>query len=316
MLRRRLARYLIVITFSFASMTATAKEVTLLQRNLTLNAELELAEGKTISDGVVLIMHDALAHRDMELMVYLRALFRERGYSTLAINLGLGLDDRHGMYDCNTMHRHSNDDAVNEIGLWVDWLRREGARDVILLGHSRGGAQTALYAAERHDDVVKAVILMAPTTSDNNSPAAYLLRYGQALEPLLAKSRELVSSGMDDALLGHVGLLTCAGTTVTAGTFLSYYGQDPRLDTPYLLPRIKVPTLVVVAGADSIVIGLDRKVASLVDGQRLRMTVVEGADHMFLDIYADQAIDVIDHFLQGMQKSQGLLYSLFNLKFL
>jgi hypothetical protein len=38
-------------------------------------------------------------------------------------------------------------------------------------------------------------------------------------------------------------------TLTYSGYFFSYYNPDPRLDTPYLLPRLKKPMLlVVVAG--------------------------------------------------------------------
>ena len=42
-----------------------AKEVTLRHKGLTLNANLELVAGKTLADGVILITHGGLAHRDM-----------------------------------------------------------------------------------------------------------------------------------------------------------------------------------------------------------------------------------------------------------
>ncbi|MFO7551162.1 MAG: alpha/beta hydrolase [Haliea sp.] len=293
-----LARFMLLMAFFISSVPVSAQEVTLAHRGLTLNGVLELAEDKTLADGVLLITHGALAHRDMDTIGYLRELLRERGYSTLSINLSLGLDNRQGMYDCSTPHRHTNDDAVEEIGLWLDWLKQKGAQPVVLLGHSRGGAQTALYAAERHDAVLGAVILMAPATSDNNSAEAYRNRHGQPLEPLLKQAGRMVADGNGEAFLEGVGLLTCADTAVTAQSFLSYYGQLPRLDTPQLLPKIKAPTLVVVAGDDRVVVGLDKKLEPLVDAGRIRMAVVEGADHMFRDIYADEAVEAIDAFLQ------------------
>ncbi len=296
-----LAHCLLLIGLVATPTVASASEVTVQHRSVTLNAELELAAGRTLADGVVLITHGALAHRDMESITYLRTLLGERGYNTLAINLSLGLDNRHGMYDCATTHRHRNDDAVDEIGVWVNWLNEQGSADVILLGHSRGGSQTALYAAERHSDLLKAVVLMAPATGDNNSADAYRNRYGQALEPLLEKARTLAGSGNSDAILEHVGLLTCGDTTATATALISYYGQDPRLDTPYLIPKIEAPTLIVVAGGDSVVVDLDRKVEPLADGRKVQMAVVDGADHMFRDLYADDAVETIDAFLQALR---------------
>ena len=89
-------------------------------KGITLNADLTLALGKTMADGVILITHGSLAHCDMETIATLQNLLKERGYNTLAINLSLGLEKPHGMYRCATTHRHRNDDAVNEIGARVD----------------------------------------------------------------------------------------------------------------------------------------------------------------------------------------------------
>ena len=63
------------------------------------------------------------------------------------------------MYDCATPHRHRHTDAMAEIGAWLDWLKAQGAEQVALLGHSRGGNQTARFAAATADPVVTNVIV-------------------------------------------------------------------------------------------------------------------------------------------------------------
>lgn len=294
-----LVRYVFTAALCLTALAVGAKEVTQTYKGLTLNANLELAAGKTLADGVILITHGSLAHRDMEIIRYLRKLFRERGDNTLAINLSLGFDNRHGMYDCQTPHRHRNDDAAEEIAAWVDWLKGQGAQRVAVLGHSRGGAQTALYAAEHDDAVVKAVVLMAPATAANTDAAGYARRFNKPLAPLLARAQRLVAAGKGDTLLEHSDFLFCADTSVTAAAFVSYYGAGERVDSPALIARIGKPTLVVVAGSDEVVMGLDTLVAPLADGKRVRMKVIDGAGHFFRDLYADDAVDAIDRFLQG-----------------
>ena len=76
--------------------------------------------------------HGALAHNGMEIIATLQGLFTEADISSLAINLSLGLDDRHGMYDCATPHTHKHSDALNEIDVWLDWLETQGANNNIL----------------------------------------------------------------------------------------------------------------------------------------------------------------------------------------
>ncbi len=295
-----LVRCAFVVVLGVTALAIEAKEVTLKYRELTLNANLEIAKGKKLADGVILITHGALAHRGMEAITYIRSLFRERGYNTLAINLSLGLDNRHGFYDCKVTHRHRNDDAVDEIGAWMDWLKSQGTKRVALLGHSRGGAQTALYAAERDNALVQAVVLLAPATRENTDAAAYQQRYNQPLVPVLEKAQKLVKDGKGAMVLEHVNLMSCRDTPVTAEAFVSYYGPRALVDTPSLVPKIKKPTLVVVAGNDEVVVDLDKKVAPLVDGKRVQMKIIDGANHFFRDLFADDAVDGIHAFLKDV----------------
>lgn len=275
-----------------------AKEVTLLYQGLTLNANLELAAGKKIADGAILITHGSLAHRGMESLVNFQNLFKEKGYTSLAINLSLGLNNRHGMYDCRIPHRHRYTDAVGEIHAWMDWLKKQGAARAVVLGHSRGAAQTALYAAERKHVLTKAVVLLAPATLDNASSTDYEERFQQPLALLLEKAQDLIRAGKGDTLLEGIGLMTCADTSATAASLVSYY-TGPHLDTMALLSKIDRPVLVVVAGGDEIVVDLEKKVTPSVDGRRIQMKVIENADHFFRDLYADEAVDAIDLFLKG-----------------
>ena len=294
-----------VICIVFVAVSAQwvhAREVTFPYKGLTLNANLELAVNSKIADGVILITHGGLGHHGMEIISYMQKLLKDRGYNTLAINLSLGLDNRHGMHDCAVTQRHTNDDAVAEIGAWVNWLKQQSTTRIVLLGHSRGGAQTALFASQTSNPLVKAIVLLAPATRDNTDTSTYLRNFNQPLAPVLEKAQKLHNSGKGDTVLKQISLLNCSDTSATADTVLSYYAQAPqnlRLDTPALLPKIKQPVLVVVAGSDETVVGLDKKIALLADGKRVQLKNIKGADHTFRDLYAEETIDAIDLFLQG-----------------
>lgn len=290
----------LILAIAAASGALHAKEVSLSHKGLALNADLSIANGKKLADGVIIITHGTLAHRGMELIAELQKLLNERGYNTLAINLSLGIDNRRGMYDCKLTHRHRNADTSDEIRAWIDWLKQQGVQRVTLLGHSRGGLQTALYAAERDNPLVQAVVLLAPATRENNDATAYQQRYGKALAPLLSRAEVLVKAGRDDAIIRNVDFLTCRNTSVTAASFVSYYSDSPSLDTPSLLPKIRKPTLVIVAGDDEIVVALDKRVMPLVDGRRLQMKIVSNADHFFRDLHADEAVDAVSAFLKTL----------------
>lgn len=279
--------------------TAYADEVSLPYKNLKLNADLTLASGKKLADGVVMITHGTLAHRDMEMLVAMRNLLRDKGFNTLAINLGLGIDNRHGMYDCKLTHRHQHGDAAGEIDAWVTWLKSQGATRIALLGHSRGGAQTAHYAAEHDNPLVKAVVLMAPAIAENASAASYQQRFRKPLAPVLQKAQKLVQQGKGDTVMQKTSLLNCQDASVTAASFVSYYGQHTHSDTLALLPKVNEPVLILWGDKDEVVTGLDKKMAPLMDGKRAQFKTIDGADHFFRDLYAEDAVDVITPFLKS-----------------
>lgn len=292
----------ICLFMGLPSQPAHAKEVSLPYKGSQLNANLELVANSKLADGVVLITHGGLGHYGMEVIAYMQKLLKDRGYNSLAINLSLGINNRHGMYDCAITHRHTNSDAVAEIDAWTNWLKQQGANRIALLGHSRGGAQTALYASRSNNRLVKAVVLLAPATRDNTDATTYQRNFNGPLAPVLDKAQALQATGKGSVVLEKIGLLTCSETSATTNSFLSYYAlaAQPHVDTPALLPKIKQPILVVVAGNDETVVDIDKKIAPLADGKRIRMKIVEGADHMFRDLSVDDAADAIDAFLKSV----------------
>lgn len=273
---------------------ATAEEVKTTLGGLTLNADLETADGWP-RGPVVLLTHGTLAHRDMEIMEALQSALADRGVSTLAINLSLGLDDRAAaMYDCPTPHTHRHGDAVAEIGAWVTWLRGEGVESLALLGHSRGGNQVARYAAGSPDPVVRQVLLVAPQTWEEDAPAAdFAKRNPGPLAPVLAEAQALVAAGKGDQLMGPMGFIYCDDTRASAAAVASYYGADPDMDTPRLIPRIEAPVTVFAGSADTVVTGLVGKVEPLADGERVVLEVLDGADHFFRDLFAEDIADLV-----------------------
>lgn len=47
-------------------------------------------------------------------------------------------------------------------------------------------------------------------------------------------------------------------------------------------------------------VGLDKKAAPLVDGKRVQLSVIDGADHMFRDLYGMEVVDRVAEFLAQM----------------
>jgi pimeloyl-ACP methyl ester carboxylesterase len=291
-------KHLLVILVLLWGGSIQAGEVKLRHGDLTLNANLEKASGNWPAGPVVLLTHGTLAHNGMEIITALQQLLVENDVSSLALNLGLGLDDRHGMYDCKTPHTHHHTDALDEIGQWLAWLKEQGVENVVLLGHSRGGNQTAWFAAERDDPVIKKIVLVAPQAWDKDEDAAgYEKRYAKPLAPVLAQANELVAKNKGDTLLEKVDFIYCDGTSATASAVVSYYNPEPRLDTVYLLPKIGKPLLVFVGSEDKVSQGLADKVAPMAEKPGVELVVIDGADHYFRDLYAEDLVDQVIEFI-------------------
>ncbi len=283
---------LFLLIFSLGSQAA---EVKIPHQGLTLNAQMEVASDRSLKDGVVLILHGTLSHNRTELIKGIQKQLTERGFNTLAINLSLGVNDRHGTYDCATPTHHKHTDALDELGRWVAWLKTQGAGPITLVGHSRGGNQIAWFAAERMSPAIHKVALLAPQTWPTGYAAkTYQKRYGTDLAPLLGK----MASADANAVLDPVDFLYCPKTRVSAGSFVNYYTEDTRFDTPALLAQIRVPVLVIAADVDEVVPGLIERVQPQADGQRIQLKVLSGADHFFRDLYSEDAVEAIQAFIK------------------
>ncbi len=298
MLRKRLSRLALIVGLAAAVPAAAwSEEVRIADGGRTLNANLNLADGKKFADGVILITHGALAHNAMEIIVAQQELLAERGFSTLAINLALGLDDRHGMYECSVPHRYRRADAMREIGLWVDWLKAKGTMRITVVGHSNGGNQTARYVIGSPDPSVGGAVLLAPATSSpERTRKGYENRYKTPLAPLVAEAEALVAAGKGAEMMAVKGFRYCPDTKVAAATFLDFYGADTKGDTPSLLKDAKIPVLVVAASEDAVIPDLIEKMRGMT-GPRVGLVVVEGADHFFRDLYGEDAADAIQEFV-------------------
>jgi pimeloyl-ACP methyl ester carboxylesterase len=287
----------LVLGAAMVARPAAAAEVQITAVDLRLNGNLDLAEGRKLSEGVVLLVHGTLAHHGMETIANLQGVLTERGFNTLAVTLSLGVSGRKGMFDCTRPHRHLHTDALDEISAWLQWLGGKGVKEVVLFGHSRGGNQAAWFMAERGDPRVTRLVLLAPATWDADRAAKrYQRRNKQPLSAVLERAAELMAKGRGAALMDNVGLLYCSAAKATAASFLSYYKPDNRFDTPGLLGRIKTPVLVLAGGKDKVVRGLGERMAGLADGKRIRFVLVEDSDHFFLDLLAEDVADAIEEF--------------------
>lgn len=269
--------------------TAHAEEVALDFNGLTLLAD--FVEAEDASGQVVLITHGTLAHKDMELVETLQESFSEQGVSSLAHTLSLNIDARRGMFDCEQTHTHRDEDADGEIGAWIDWLKGQGQDQIALVGHSRGGRQVARTAATRND--ITAAILIAPATV---ASAEHAYQRSPTLEGAVLQSN-------DEPPLTYVKTAQFLYCETAQATFESHESYHPKVATgaETYTPEISVPILVIAGGKDTVVPGVPRIFIPLRSND-LQFKLIEDADHMFLDFYADDAATLIAEFLADLSE--------------
>ena len=285
------------IILTILTLAAQAKEVTHTFKGLTINANLEMADGKDFQDGMVLIIHGYGGHNKMEIIRAIQQSLLDNEQSSLAINLSLGVDNRHGFLDCQAPHRHLQENAVLEIGTGVGWLRDRGVKKMALLGHSRGANQAMVYAVENLDPEVKHVVMLAPGAGEYIE-VMYQERYGKPLQQVLEHAEKMVMSGQGEELIKNIDLLICPQTQATANTFVSYYGRENKFrQFKTYLTKVTVPTFIISGTEDDRQPEIVKIISPYVDEKLVHLHVVDGAGHFFRDLNMDEAIEASVDFI-------------------
>lgn len=290
-----------VILLLTISHSLQAKEITLKYQNLTLNAKLELAEGKELSDGVVLMLHGLMGHNRMEIQDTAQQALLQNGQSSLAMNLSLGIDNRHGFYDCSKPHLHIQEDAVGEIKAWVAWLRGRGVKNITFLSHSRGANQAMVYAVEHLDPEIRLLVFLAPGTV-TDSRELFEGRFGKEFLTIINRAESLISQNKGREIMENTDFMYCPQAPVSAQSFKSYYADKETFrNFPSFLPRITVPALIITGTADERQPHIATHVKPYVDGKMVQLKVVEGAGHFFRDFNIDEAMELAVEFISEKQ---------------
>lgn len=72
-----------------------------------------------------------------------------------------------------------------------------------------------------------------------------------------------------------------------------------RMDTPYLAETIGKPLLVIADSEDTVVTGLVEKMEPVAKRGQASFHVIDGADHFFRDLYAEELADTAVAFIEA-----------------
>ncbi|OOZ37063.1 hypothetical protein [Solemya elarraichensis gill symbiont] len=101
-------------------------------------------------------------------------------------------------------------------------------------------------------------------------------------------------------MMENVDFIYCQKTSATASSFASYYADEPRMETTYLLKEFSQPVMVFAGSEDTVVINLEEKIEALGEKENLQMSVIDGADHFFRDLYAEDLADEAVEFIESL----------------
>ena len=266
------------------------------------------------ADGnvAVILLHGTLAHNRMEIIKTIATLVSEDyGYPVLTPNLSLNDKDRMGesiqtstkgyaaLTACDIDHTHRYEDALTELGLWVEYLKQEGFEKILLTGHSRGGRQVSAFLAGNQSDpsIIGGVLIASGLSRNERNIENYRKDTGLDLTELLAQFSKLPQ----DQYIDVPKFIYCDNPRVTAGAFVSEYGANPSHSTPYNVSQIKdLPILVIGGSEDTAVPNIEADFESLSNQSNLSVEVIEGADHFFRDLYADDIATMVVDLVESL----------------
>lgn len=262
-------------------------------------------EGLTVSGNyiegdadkpVFVILHATWQHHTNELPSYMQQLLDFEGYSSLAFSLSLGLDDRQLAINCDETPTvlGTHQQALDELNLWFDWLAEQGHERFILVGHSRGGAQSALFQAQVQYPGVEQLILIAPATFDYERTAQ---QFENNFRVPLADQIDYFK-GLENQIdpITESALLYCFYANTSAETFLSYYEPEPEKHTPAILTQVDIPTKVFLGTDDDLSHRFIAYEDEFMTKDNVSIYWIEGAGHFFRDLYTD---DIVEEVLYG-----------------
>jgi pimeloyl-ACP methyl ester carboxylesterase len=233
----------------------------------------------------VLLLHGFLQTRAFPTVATLARGLHDAGYSVLSPTLSLGIPNREKSLACEAVHTHSLNDDVTEITRWVAWLKSQGHRSIVLVGHSFGSMQLLAYLTAGPDAAVKAYIGTSLVEAQVNatSRADLIERLERHVRH---KQRDLVTQRLS----------FCKSYRSTPQALLSYV----RWDQPRTLTALKqapVGTQLIMGDADEL---LGRNWIKSLEDVQAPMVIVRGANH-FMD--GEHEFDLLEHTLEFLERA-------------
>lgn len=231
--------------------------------------------------AAILVLHGFLSTRNFLTVSNLTNTLADDGYTVLAPNLTLGINNRKVSLACEAIHTHTLYDDLAEIDFWVKWLVNHAHKSIIILGHSYGSLHGLLYTLEYKNSAIKKLI----ATSLVDVEHAVGENFSQTQ---IKTARNFVAK--NDNSLKEFQLSYCKKYVAPPEAFLSYAIWSKRriLDA---ISKTKIPVTVILGSADS---RMGHGWPQMLKKSGVSLQIIEGANHFF---HNDKEFDLIDNVL-------------------
>lgn len=269
---------LLLCCFSLAAQAATVTQK--LGNGLVVRADYRKA---AVGKPAVIVLHGFLQTHEFPTGYRLAEGINADGFTVLAPTLSLGVTHRQQSLACEAIHAHTMQDAVDEIGAWVRWLKKRHKGPIMLVSHSFGSVEALAYLSGKPDPAITRFIGISIIEGRLKLSAA-------ARERLMAKLKEAVRTGTPRVVTHQFSY--CPNYLATPAGLLSYLEWTPTrvLDAAsHLRPR----SLYIMGGQD------ERLGEGWVDllAKHNRVNIIEGANH-FMD--GEHEFDLLDAVLKEL----------------
>ncbi len=272
----------IIVLLSFFITPAIGKPVNLkISEKITANAEYYLGDKTKPS---ILILHGFLLTHNFPTVKRLAESLHESGYNILTPSLSLGISLRKKSLACEAIHTHSLEKDVQEIALWIQWLQKQSATNIILIGHSTGSIHLAKYLSQHPSEVIKKIIFIA--MPDFNSST-----YSNQTPQLKKEAEQLLK--INNHSLHDFQLSYCKQYPSSAENYLSYL-QLSQENLVQALDKIAISKILIKGSIDS---RIDQHWSNQLSQHNVNVINVNGANHFFDYEHEFDLLDIIENIL-------------------
>jgi len=281
-------------TIGFSETNVLHLDSTYLGENLVINANHYTNSGD--NETVAISIHGTRGFKTMEVISVLSDNLLDLNIDTIAPNISYGVNDRvNDFLSCDMKHLHNQYANIDEIIKWFLFAVEKDYKNIILIGHSRGGQDIfqaykkilKLYPGESKK--ISTIILLAPLADNTDEINNSLQKsHGITIKEFLSK---------DENAFAKINFLNCRNATVKISSFLSYYNLPRHEQLIPMLKDIDIDTYVFTASEDTFVPKTHSKV-SYIRNDNIKLVQIDGADHFFRDLFLDDVIEKLSDFIE------------------